>query len=83
MIENDFGFSVVDDETLDTTQKVLSENYQKAFAKAEDKLDKIATLIVNFLDKLAADPNKPTLKWPNRSEVALKLKNDILTIRNS
>jgi len=83
MIDNDFGFSTVDDEVIDDTNKILAENYQKAFAKAESKLDNITTLIVAFLDKLAVDPKKAALKWPNRAEVVLKLKNDILTIRNS
>ena len=80
--DDDFGFSTVDDEVIDDTNKILAENYQKALAKAESKLDNITTLIVKFLDKLAVDPKKAALKWPNRSEVVQKLKNDILTIRN-
>ncbi len=80
---NDFGFSLVEDADLDVVNKKLTDGYQVALTKAETKLDNITTKIVSFLDKLSEDPTKTALKWPNRAEVCLKLKNEILTLRNS
>jgi hypothetical protein len=80
---NDFGFSLVEDADLDVTDKKLTDGYQAALTKAETKLDSIVARIGVFLDKLSENPTKTAIKWPNRSEVCLKLKNEILTLRNS
>ena len=80
---NDFGWSLVEEADIDVVNKKLTDGYQVALTKAETKLDNITTKMISFLDKLSEEPNKTALKWPNRSEVCLKLKNELLTIRNS
>ena len=80
---NDYGFSTVDDHVLETPKESENTGHKLALEKSEKKLDDITNVIVNFLDKLAEDPAKTTLKWPNRAEITQKLKNDILKLKNS
>jgi hypothetical protein len=65
---NDFGFSF-DEEATNTPNHANGE-----------KMEKIMTLVNDFLDKLAANPESKVLKWPDRGQRVRDFKNTINTI---
>ena len=71
----DFGFTLVDEDELDSVQQLnkvveqSSSNYDTAHEKAEatqDKLDKLYNVITPLLNNLKANPEKEYIKWPDR-----------------
>ena len=66
----DFGFTLVDEDELDTVQEIeqkVSESSTTA-AQTQDKLDKLFSAIQPLLNNLKANPEKELIKWPNRLE---------------
>ena len=57
----DFGFTAVDDEELESYQKVSSDA-----STAQDKLDKLYNAITPLLNNLKKNPEKDYILWPNR-----------------
>ena len=66
----DFGFTLVDEDELDTVQEIeqkVSESSTTA-EQTQDKLDKLFSAIQPLLNNLKANPEKELIKWPNRLE---------------
>jgi hypothetical protein len=57
----DFGFTAVDEEELESYQKVSSDA-----STAQDKLDKLYNAITPLLNNLKKNPEKDYILWPNR-----------------
>ena len=66
----DFGFTLVDEDELDTVQEIeqkVSESSTTA-EQTQEKLDKLFSAIQPLLNNLKANPEKELIKWPNRLE---------------
>ena len=66
----DFGFTLVDEDELDTVQEIekkVSETSSTA-EPTQDKLDKLFNAIQPLLTNLKKNPEKELIKWPNRLE---------------
>lgn len=61
MTEFDFGFTAVDEEELESYQKVSS-----VASSTQDKVDKLYNAIIPLLNNLKANPEKDYILWPNR-----------------
>lgn len=61
MSDFDFGFTLVDEEDLDTVQ-----NLYNASTSSQDKLDELYNAITPLLNNLKANPEKEYIKWPDR-----------------
>ena len=61
MSDFDFGFTLVDEEDLDTVQ-----NLYNASTSSQDKLDELYNAITPLLNNLKANPEKDYIKWPDR-----------------
>ena len=81
--ENDYGFSLTDDETFVDKSKKLAENYLEQFNKTDIKLKSVLDIINPFLDKLQESPEKTALKWPNRAKRVKEIQNKIREIVNT
>ena len=56
----DYGFTAMDEEELTPTSEVED---------LKARLKHVENMILPFLEKLKANPDKPMIKWPNRVEV--------------
>ena len=64
----DFGFTLVDEDELDTVQEIeqkVSESSTTA-EQTQDKLDKLYNAVIPLLNNLKANPEKEYILWPNR-----------------
>lgn len=61
MSDFDFGFTIVDEDELDSVQKL-----SKSGDVAQDKLDELYNAITPLLNNLKANPEKEYIKWPDR-----------------
>tara|TARA_B100000900_G_C20496260_1_gene681728 strand:+ start:184 stop:420 length:237 start_codon:yes stop_codon:yes gene_type:complete len=59
----DFGFTAVDEEELESYQKVSS-----VASSTQDKVDKLYNAVIPLLNNLKANPEKDYILWPNRLE---------------
>ena len=78
----DFGFTLVDEDELDTVQEIeqkVSESSTTA-EQTQDKLDKLFSAIQPLLNNLKANPEKELIKWPNRLEKIEAFEDHIQTI---
>ena len=66
----DFGFTLVDEEELDTVQEIEKKVYETSSTaeSTQDKLDKLFNAIQPLLTNLKKNPEKELIKWPNRLE---------------
>ena len=81
----DFGFTLVDEDELDTVQEIeqkVSESSTTA-EQTQDKLDKLFSAIQPLLNNLKANPEKELIKWPNRLEKIESFEDHIQKIYNS
>jgi len=65
-IENDFGFTFVDGEELNTAKTGLTSQLQELY-----------DAIIPLLKNLRANPEKDTIVWPNRKEKIEQFKQKI------
>ena len=80
----DFGFTLVDEDELDTVQEIeqkVSESSTTA-EQTQDKLDKLFSAIQPLLNNLKANPEKELIKWPNRLEKIEAFEDHIQKIYN-
>ncbi len=63
MTDFDFGFTAVDEEELESYQKVSS-----VASSTQDKVDKLYNAVIPLLNNLKANPEKDYILWPNRLE---------------
>lgn len=75
--EFDFGFTIVDDEELETVQEAKS-----ASQDTQARLDKLYAAIQPLLSNLKKDPEKTSIKWPNRVEKVEAFEEHIRKIYN-
>lgn len=76
-IDFDFGFTIVDDDELETVQEA------KTSAEAtQERLDKLYKSIQPLLKNLKKDPEKSSIKWPNRVEKVEQFEEHIRKIYN-
>jgi len=61
MTSFDFGFTLVDEEELDSVQQLSTSSDQ-----TQAKLDKLYNAITPLLNNLKANPEKEYIKWPDR-----------------
>ena len=61
MKDFDFGFTAVDEEELESYQKVSS-----VASSTQDKIDKLYNAVIPLLNNLKANPEKDYILWPNR-----------------
>jgi hypothetical protein len=64
----DFGFTLVDEDELDSVQQLskVVEQSSSNFDNAQDKLDELYNAIMPLLNNLKANPEKEYIKWPDR-----------------
>jgi len=82
MPDFDFGFTLVDEDELDSVQHLnkVVEQSSSNFDSAQDKLDKLYNAIVPLLNNLKSNPEKEYIKWPNRIEKVEAFEEHILSI---
>lgn len=68
MSDFDFGFTLIDEEELDTVQQLskVVEQSSSNYDSAQEKLDKLYNAITPLLNNLKANPEKEYIKWPDR-----------------
>ena len=66
MSDEDFGFTLEDDAIV---------------MEPDDKVQELMDVIVPFLTALKKDPEKETMKWPNRVSVVDKLLEKLYSIQ--
>ncbi len=66
----DFGFTLVDENELDSVQQLekVVEQSSSNYDSAQEKLDELYNAITPLLNNLKANPEKEYIKWPNRIE---------------
>lgn len=60
----DFGFTLVDEQELDTAQQLQSTS--STLEEAQDRLDRLYNAIQPLLNNLKANPEKEFIRWPDR-----------------
>lgn len=67
----DFGFSFAEDPSqakMDAERLAIEqENNQQVIKDLEDRLRRLHSAIIPFLDNLCRDPDKPSIHWPDRA----------------
>lgn len=64
----DFGFTIVDEDELDTVQEVkkTATAAAKSTKVTQDQLDKLYNAIIPLLNNLKSNPEKSYILWPDR-----------------
>ena len=64
----DFGFTLVDEDELDSVQKLAkaSDAYEDAADSTQERLDALYNAVMPLLTNLKANPEKEYIKWPDR-----------------
>jgi len=78
MADFDFGFTLVDEDELDSAKEVASST--ASATATQDKLDKLYNAITPLLNNLKANPEKEYIKWPNRVDKVEAFEGQILKI---
>lgn len=76
----DFGFTLVDEQELDTAQQL--ETVTSNVEEAQKKLDSLYNAIQPLLNNLKANPEKEYIKWPNRVAKIEQFETHIQSIYN-
>ena len=74
----DFGFTLVDEDELDSAKEVASSS--ASASAAQTKLDNLYNAITPLLNNLKANPEKEYIKWPNRVDKVEAFEGQILKI---
>ena len=80
MASFDFGFTLVDEDELDSAKEVASSS--ASASAAQDRLDNLYNAITPLLNNLKANPEKEYIKWPNRVDMVEAFEGQILKIYN-
>jgi hypothetical protein len=78
MANFDFGFTLVDEDELDSAKAVASSS--ASATATQDRLDKLYNAITPLLNNLKANPEKEYIKWPNRVDKVEAFEGQILKI---
>ena len=64
----DFGFTIVDEDELDTVQEVkkTAAVAAKSTKETQDQLDKLYNAVIPLLNNLKSNPEKSYILWPDR-----------------
>ena len=79
---DDFGFSLEDDVDPTVIEAELETRVKTVLDDANKKIEKIMSLINPLLDALQKDPQKTTIKWPNRAEKIKLLQTKLKEVAN-
>lgn len=77
--EEDFGFSLVDDDFVAPGAEQVLKQTSEAAASAEQRLVDVMDLIMPLLNNLCKDPTKTTMYWPNRVEKMTEFRSKIIS----
>ena len=75
MTDFDFGFTAVDEEELESYQKVSS-----VASSTQDKVDKLYNAIIPLLNNLKANPEKDYILWPSRLQKVEEFEDHLIKI---
>lgn len=66
----DFGFTLVDENELESLQVTTQElaSTSATLEEAQARLDKLYNAVQPLLNNLKANPEKEFIKWPDRAE---------------
>ena len=78
MANFDFGFTLVDEDELDSAKEVASSS--ASASAAQERLDNLYNAITPLLNNLKANPEKEYIKWPNRVDKVEAFEGQILKI---
>ena len=83
----DFGFTLVDEDDLEVSQKLESSATETSTLKADvtatqDKCDDLYNAIMPLLGNLKANPEKEYILWPNRVEKVEQFETHLQSIYN-
>jgi hypothetical protein len=78
MANFDFGFTLVDEDELDSAKAVASSS--ASASATQDRLDNLYNAITPLLNNLKANPEKEYIKWPNRVDKVEAFEGQILKI---
>jgi hypothetical protein len=78
----DFGFTLVDEDELDSVQQLEKAVSASSSSKDEtqEKLDALYNAITPLLNNLKANPEKEYIKWPDRVEKVEQFEKHLLDI---
>ena len=64
----DFGFTIVDEDELDTVQEATKKVTAAATSTkvTQDQLDKLYNAVIPLLNNLKSNPEKSYILWPDR-----------------
>jgi hypothetical protein len=79
---NDFGFSAVSEEELESVQNVetILTEYDAKLNALQDRLDGVYSAITPLLKHLKDSPNKDYIYWPNRLEKISEFEEKLLEL---
>lgn len=75
--DNDFGFSLVDDDFVPPKAKAKIETEK---VEQDKKLSTIMEMILPFINNLTKQPEKTTIYWPNRVEKMTEFRDKLLEV---
>lgn len=78
MNHDDFGFTLIDDPVEVNTglqQTIVAHQADREILLL--RIEAIMNVINPFLDRLAADPDKPNIKWENRAAKIKEIKDKL------
>lgn len=78
--DNDFGFSLVDDDFVPPKAKEKIENEK---VEQDKKLSTVMEMILPFINNLTKQPEKTTIYWPNRVEKMTEFRDKLLEVAGS
>lgn len=81
----DFGFTAVDENELETVQKLAAtaETASTTSAEVQAKIDKLYNAIIPLLNNLKKNPEKEYIYWPNRIDKVEAFETHLLKIYQS
>ena len=82
--EFDFGFSLVDENELDSVQELKNHEITSAneLSSVQNKLDNLYNAITPLLNNLKQNPEKDYILWPNRIEKVEEFENHLRKLYN-
>lgn len=77
--DEDFGFSLVDDDFVAPKAKEMVEAVTKSEGYYKERRDELMHLIMPLVDNLCVDPDKTTIYWPNRVQKMKEFRDKLIS----
>ena len=68
MKEDDFGFTLVDENEIRKYEQELKQQIDNERVSTQEKLEGLKDLFMPLLNRLSRDPERHYIFWPNRVE---------------